>query len=84
MRSLANTSKGEGTKINVEAVKENSQWIEEYKIVDSVKILHAILLRQLPPELINGPISLIFALRPNATSEEIESALVLCSVLGIS
>lgn len=53
--------------------------IGDTKIIDRVKIIQTILSRQLTPEQYNGFINLDYSLTyQNATSEEIESALVMC------
>lgn len=46
------------------------------ELVEELKIIQAVLLKQLPAERINGFINIIYAMRPSATEQEIESALV--------
>lgn len=76
MHSFVQLPKGENLKIDVDAVKERSKTLPEYKLVDNIKILQSIFSRQLPSERFNGIINLIYASRPSATHKEIESALV--------
>ena len=51
-------------------------------LMETVKIIQTILSRQLPPERYNGMINLSFiALYQNATTEEIQSSLVICILI---
>lgn len=53
----------------------------KYKM-DFYKIKQSILSRQLPPERYNGVMNVIYiVLNPNATTEEIESALVISTII---
>lgn len=76
IHGFAQLPKGEHSKIDVNAMKERSKTLPEYKLVDNVKILQTIFSRHLPSERFNGIINLIYATRPSATPKEIESALV--------
>lgn len=75
MHELAEMSNDGNTKIDVNIVKEYSK--HNALTVDDVKVLQGILLKKLRPEDINGIINLMYAIRPNATSDEIQSALVI-------
>lgn len=46
------------------------------ELVEELKIIQAVLLKQLPAERVNGFINIIYAMRPSASEKEIESALV--------
>lgn len=67
----------ENLTMKVAVVKEYCKSMPEFELVDNVKILQAILMRQLPSERFNGIINMLYAMRPNATSKEIETALVI-------
>lgn len=69
------------SKIDVNIVKKpandnSTMRVEETEFVDAVKILQAVLLKQLPAERISGIINIIYAMRPSASENEIENALV--------
>lgn len=70
--------KGEKGRITVDIVKKHSKSEPDYKLVDSMHILHTILSRQLPPERIGGIINLNLATRPSSSTEDVEEALVSC------
>lgn len=75
MQELVVMSNYGNTKIDVNIVKEHSSTIHPLT-VENIKVLQAILLRKCRPEDINGIINLMYAMRPNATSDEIQNALV--------
>lgn len=62
--------------IHVRDFMVRSKEVEDYKILDNLKILQTILLTQLPPERSNGIVNLVYVARPSATCQEIQSALV--------
>lgn len=64
------------SKIDVNAIMKHSEVVNEHKLIGNLKVFQTVLLRQLPPERSNGLISLIYATRPSATFNEIQSALV--------
>lgn len=66
----------ENATIDVDSMKNYSKKIPEHKLIDNVKILQALLLKQLPAERCNGLINLLYATRPSANDSEIQSALV--------
>ena len=68
----------------METVKKISKTVPEFKLIDNLKILQSILSRRLQPEQFNA-VNMLYVLRPNATSQEIEEALVisLCSLLKL-
>lgn len=74
-------SDGGNVKIDVNIVRNHTRI--GFITVENVKVLQAILLRKLAPESINGVINLMYAMRPNATSDEIQSALVIFSFIQI-
>lgn len=80
---LTKTMKGDNTKITMDDVKEYSKSVQDYKSLDSMHILHSILLRDLPQERFGAIINLILATRPSASTEEIEDSLV-CSQVFIT
>lgn len=91
MSTFAKISKvAEPSKIDVNVVKrptnDNSTTaVEETEFVDSVQILQAVLLKQLPTERISGLINIIYAMRSSATEKEVESGLVIAlEVLSFS
>lgn len=80
MQELAKMSNDGNTKIDVNIVKEHSKsddGILQLITVENVKVLQAILLKHLSPEDINGVINLMYAMRPSATSDEIQNSLVI-------
>lgn len=76
MQNLTEISKDKNSRIDVNAVKEYSTSLADYQAVGNSRALQAFLLQKLTPERINGVVGLMFAIRPSATSEEIESSLV--------
>lgn len=78
MSWLARTSAAsENSKISVAFIKTYSKdAVPEMELVEELKIIQAVLLKQLPAERINGFINIIYAMRPSAPEKEIESALV--------
>lgn len=78
MNWLARTSKeAEHSKINVDFVKAYSKdAVPELELVEELKIIQAVLLKQLPPERVNGLVNIIYAMRPSASEAEVERALV--------
>lgn len=78
MNWLARTSKdAKHSKISVDFIKSYSKdAVPEMELVEELKIIQAVLLKQLPPERISGFINIIYAMRPSASEKEIESALV--------
>lgn len=77
---LAEMSNSGNTRIDVDIVKKYSESTSKSKyyplLVENVKVLQDILLRNLSPYDINGVINLMYAFRLNATTNEIQSALV--------
>lgn len=66
------------TKIDVDIVKKHSKSkSKNFNTVENVKVLQAILLKTTSKEDINGVINLMYAMRPNAASDEIQNALVI-------
>lgn len=50
-------------------------------VIDELKILKSVLSKQMPSEQYNGMLNLLYILAyPNATTEEIQSALVKCEI----
>lgn len=74
--NLAKILEGEKNKITVDIVKEHSKSEPDYKCVDSMHIINTILSRELPAERFGGIINIILAMRPSATTKEIEDSLV--------
>lgn len=76
--------KEKNTKINEKAVRDFYSRYENFtegwavaKAIDTIKVEQFLFLKDVPSERLNGLFNLLFALTyPNATSEEIESALV--------
>lgn len=69
--------------IDVETMKNHSTIVPELKLMDNVKIFQTLLLTRLPAERTNGLINLIYATRPSAKEDEIQSALVSETTLEI-
>ena len=71
--------------VDVDFVIKNSKSVPEFKLIDNAKILQSILSRRLQPEQFNAVINMVYAMRPSATSQEVEEALVisLCSLLKL-
>lgn len=69
-------SDGGNTKIDVNIVKKYSNSYRTLITVENVKVLQDILLKKFRREEINGVINMMYAMRPNATSDEIQNALV--------
>lgn len=70
------SKKSENSTIHVNEFQIKSKDVPDYKILDNANILQTILSKQLPSERFNGLVNLIYAVRPSATSEEVQSALV--------
>lgn len=65
------------SKIDVNIMKKASKRVRsEVLFVDYVKIIQSVLLKQLPPERINGLILTLYVMRPSASEDEIGDALV--------
>lgn len=74
---LSKALKGDRGTITVDTVKEsNSDNSEDFKCVDAMHILNAILSRELPPERFGAIINLILATSRCVTTKEIEDSLV--------
>lgn len=71
-------AKNRDSKIDVNAVREHYtiNSINKYLLIENSKILYDILSKELPPERINGIVSLMLAIRSTSADEEIENALV--------
>lgn len=68
-------SKGGNEMIVVDAMKNYTKPVPELKLTDNLKICQTILLKKLPAERCSGLINLIYAMRPSAEENEIQSAL---------
>lgn len=64
--------KGENSTIDVNTVKIYSKMVSDFKLIDNVKILQTVLLKQLPPKRCNGLINLIYATRRSAKERKVE------------
>lgn len=57
-------------------MKNSSKSVLENKLTDNLKILQTLLMSKLPPKRCNGLVNFIYAIRPSAKKNEIQSALV--------